>query len=275
MIQDLDKYCFYNQYDKKTFPQSTDYVLVFKDKEVLVKQAEDGALQLPKAYAFNQDSLIYLFKIDNTAFFLSPDCNTQVESFAFKSVQIFRNDNPRHLCFAIACAYHLYTWYQRTKFCGACSHKLELSATQRAMVCKHCGQIYFPTIAPAVIVAITDGDKVVVTRYKDRPYRGIALIAGFCEFGESVEQTAAREAMEEVGLKIKDLKYFGSQPWGTDSNLLIGFMAKVDGSTTIIRDEGELSEAMWIERDKIEKIDSDISLTKTMINYFKEHGNNL
>ena len=98
------------------------------------------------------------------------------------------------------------------------------------------------------------------------------MVAGFCEIGESFEQTAIREAQEEVGLKIKDLKYFGSQPWGIDSNILVGYMAKVDGSTQIKRDQNELSEALWVSREDIEAQDDPISLTKLMIASFKKNG---
>jgi NAD+ diphosphatase len=84
--------------------------------------------------------------------------------------------------------------------------------------------------------------------------------------------TARREAMEEAGLKIRDLRYFGSQPWGLDSNLLVGYMARVDGSPEIIRDENELAEAFWVSREDLPEPDTTISLTRTMMSCFKKNG---
>lgn len=159
--------------------------------------------------------------------------------------RVLRSDNPRTVCFAGFTAYQLFQWYRSNKFCGFCGCRTEHSKTERALVCPHCGNTIYPKIAPAVIVAVTDGDNIVVTQYKDRPYRGVALIAGFCEIGETPEQTCAREVAEEVCLKIKNLRYYGSQPWGIDSNLLLGYVAEVDGSRTIVRDENELAQALW------------------------------
>lgn len=277
MIQDLGNSVFNNQFANRREAKADDFVFAFNlHKEVLIKEVvtDNDPVVLPKAKLFEKTSLIYLFSIDDKAYFLSKEAKL-LPGFAYKSVQILRKDNPRVTSFALATAFHLFTWYQKTQYCGACASKLVPSTQERAMICPHCGQIYYPTIAPAIIVAITDGDKVVVTTYKDRVYRGVALIAGFCEIGESAEATAKREAFEEVGLKIKDLKYFGSQPWGLDSNLLVGYMATVDGDTTIKRDENELAQAQWMSRDELAPIESDISLTKTMLKYFKEHGNDL
>lgn len=91
--------------------------------------------------------------------------------------------------------------------------------------CPKCGNLIYPKIAPAVIVAVTRGDQILMTRYQGRDYKGYALIAGFTEIGETAEDTVRREVMEEVGLQVKDLRYYGSQPWGADANLLLGFLA--------------------------------------------------
>lgn len=273
MIQDIAPHVFNNQYSKKREPNQEDLVLAFTEQnELLIKgDGIEQGLELPRAENFDKSKLTFLFTIDDKAYFLYFEvASLNLDGYSYKSVHVARTDNPRVTSFAIATAFHLYTWYSKTRFCGTCGHKLVPYEKVRAMICPECKKIFYPNIAPAVIVAILNGDKVLVTRYKERVYRGIALIAGFCEIGESAEETAKREAMEEVGLKIKDLKYFGSQPWGFDSNLLVGYIATVDGSDKIIRDAGELSEAVWLSRDEIEDVPSDISLTKTMIQYLKD-----
>ena len=282
MLQDIFPHQFKNEFTLKRSAIDTDEVFVIKGNDVLSKgDGKVSQVELPKAKLFNKDRLIYLFKIDEKAYYLYNDFvldNFDLEAFAklgfaFNKKQIFRSNNPQVTCFAAFTACHLHTWYRDNQYCGRCGQKVEFDTKERALKCPNCGNFIYPKIAPAVIVGITDGDKIVVTQYKDRPYRGVALIAGFCEIGESYEQTAIREAQEEVGLKIKDLKYFGSQPWGMDSNMLVGFFAKVDGDTKITREEDELAVAVWKRKDELEVAESSISLTKTMIKYFKEHGN--
>ena len=143
------------------------------------------------------------------------------------------------------------------------------STVERALACPECGQTEYPKISPAVIVAITDGDRLLMSRYRDRPYRGYALIAGFVEIGESFEDTIRREVMEEVGLKVKNIRYFGSQPWAFTDTEMIGFFAELDGDGTIRLQEDELSEAGWYHRDEIPDDELRISVGSEMKMAFK------
>jgi len=108
-----------------------------------------------------------------------------------------------------------------------------------------------------------------MSRYAGREYRGSALLAGFCEIGETPEETCRREVMEEVGIRIRNIRYYASQPWGIESDLLLGFVAEADGDDTIRVDHNELAEAVWVERKDIEKRDDLRSLTATMIEAFR------
>lgn len=275
MIQDLNGSIFKNEFSIKREPKEHDFVFVFDNRSVLTKgDGLDSPITLPYAKDFDKKHLTYLFLIDDVAYYLfnGDERTVDIDGFSFNSIQIFRQANPKITCYAGFTAFHLYDWYSKNRFCGRCGSKLVHSENERALICPECSNVVYPKIAPAVIVGITDGEKIVVTRYNGRVYTGFSLVAGFCEIGESFEQTAVREAFEEVGLKIKDLKYFGSQPWGIDSNILVGYMAKVDGSTQIKRDQNELSEALWISRDEIDAQDDPISLTKLMIASFKKYG---
>jgi NAD+ diphosphatase len=128
----------------------------------------------------------------------------------------------------------------------------------------------FPRISPAVIVAVTNGERLLLSKYAGRAYTRYALLAGYAEIGETIEQTVHREVMEEVGLKVKNLRYYKSQPWGVDGNVLMGFFCDVDGNDTIHIDETELSMAGWYERDALPARDDGISLTREMIRIFEE-----
>ena len=142
---------------------------------------------------------------------------------------------------------------------------------QRMLQCPCCANMVFPKIAPAVIVGVTHGDKILMTKYAGREYKRYALIAGFTEIGESVEETVKREVMEEVGLHVKNLRYYKSQPWSFSDTLLMGFFAEVEGDDSITLDREELALAEWFERENIPVSESDISLTSEMIEYFRNH----
>lgn len=123
----------------------------------------------------------------------------------------------------------------------------------------------YPRINPVIIVGVTWGDKIIMTKYNGRSYKDYALIAGFTEFGETIEQTVEREVLEEVGLKVKNIRFYKSQPWGFSGSLLMGFFADVDGDKHISLEEEELSYGGWFKRDEIDLPPDDVSLTREMI----------
>ena len=118
-------------------------------------------------------------------------------------------------------------------------------------------------------VAVSDGERLLVSRYRDRPFRGWALIAGFVEIGETLEDTVRREVLEETGLRVKNLRYYKSQPWSFSDTLLAGFYCDLDGSDAIRIEEDELSEALWLPRGEIPPRGNDVSLTAEMMERFR------
>ena len=104
---------------------------------------------------------------------------------------------------------------------------------------------------PAVIVGVINGDKILLTKYRTG-FKYNALIAGFTEIGETVEETVQREVMEEAGIKVKNIRYYKSQPWGSANDILLGFYCDVDGDDTITMDAEELKYAEWVQREQIE-----------------------
>ena len=127
---------------------------------------------------------------------------------------------------------------------------MKAKQTERAMQCLDCGRVVYPQICPSVIVGITDDSRILMTKYASSHsnYKKYALVAGYAEIGESLENTVAREVMEEVGLKVKNIRYYKSQPWSFSDALLVGFFCEVDGNAEIKMDTEELSAAEWFER---------------------------
>ena len=114
-----------------------------------------------------------------------------------------------------------------------------------------------------------DGDRLLLTRYRGRPFKKYALIAGFNEIGETIEQTVHREVLEEAGVRVKNLRFYKSQPWVFTDTLLMGFVCELDGSDKITVQESELAEASGHLRSELPQDHSYISLTGEMIEQFR------
>lgn len=272
MIQDIAPKKLDNQY-KMILPKDTDQVVAFWEKDILIKETADGELMLPTIQQIRsqgyQGEFRYYFSVDETGYYAPLEKVSEFEGYQYKPSRSFRNLISKDVCFEIMTAWQLQLWYRSNVFCGACGHKTIHSDKERMLRCPNCGNMIFPKIAPAVIVAVTNGDYILLSKYADRDYKKYALLAGFTEIGETPEETVAREVMEEVGLKVKNIRYYKSQPWGIDSNLLLGFFCDLDGSDEIKMDEEELSVALWAHRDNMPAKDDGISLTREMMRVFE------
>lgn len=227
-------------------------------------------------------ALCWLFRVDETNIFLDlTEDDTILPGYTFLTTRLFRRGMPRSFSFAGATAWHLREWYLTNRFCGKCGGPLAPDRKERALRCPACGNVVYPRINPAVIIGVTNGDRIILSRYADghqssvynagaRTYKGPSLVAGYCEIGETVEDTVKREVREEVGLEVKNLRFYKSQPWGFDGALLFGFFCDVDGDDTIRVDRSELSEAVWVPRGEIEPPVGTASLTSEMISLFRE-----
>lgn len=274
MIQEILPHIFHPEFTPRP-PAQGDYLLCF-DKGRIVLEGEGEGARFPELGpdVAVPDDAAFLFSIDERAFFLTRNADFfDAARYARENPVVLRTFAPSWQAFAGITACHLDAWYRANTYCGACGDLLGHSPTQRALVCGHCGNMLFPQISPAVIVGVVDGDRILVTRYAGRQYAKYALVAGFVEIGETFEAAIHREVAEEVGLGVKNIRYFKSQPWGFSRTLMAGFFADLDGSDSIVIDPEELAEAFWIERDAIAGTegfdDSMISLTYDMIRAFQ------
>ena len=149
------------------------------------------------------------------------------------------------------------------------------SDKERMLFCESCGFSVYPTISPCVIVGVYDKDRILLTKYQGRDFKDYALIAGFVEIGESLEDAVHREVKEEVGLSVKNLKFYKSQPWPFSDTILAGFFAELDGDDVIMIQEDELALGEWVNREDIPTEDLKISLTAEMKEAFRTGTVNL
>ena len=296
MIQDIAPMKFHNEYQQREC-RDTDIVFLFVGNKLLVKK--DSKISFFHIREIKKETdgccdkrLQYLFSIDDVQYYLlkvwsKEEAEKEIEkqideqvdkqngnigNMEWVTIRSLRETVPKKDCFAAATAYHLYVWYRDNRYCGRCGKELQPDTKERMMRCACCGNMVYPKIAPAVIVGVIHDNKILMTKYSDREYKKYALIAGFTEIGETAEETVRREVMEEVGLKVKDIVYYKSQPWGFDANLLMGFYARVEGTDAITLDKNELSLAEWVPREQVIGMDDKISLTREMMENFYQNG---
>lgn len=253
MLHEIAPKQYHVEFAKKE-PGDDAICFVFKGPEILEKMVDDNLT--PPTYGELKEKVrkyIYLFAIDEVEYYLVDLKEEDVpRGYQWWTVRNAPEHRAQDLHFAEYTAYQLYVWYRDNQFCGRCGTHTDVDGSLRMLRCPHCGNMIFPRITPAIMVAVTHEDKILVTRYKGRTYKGYAMIAGFNEIGETAEETVRREVFEEVGLHVSEVKYYKSQPWGIDGNLMLGYFAKLDGSEDIDLDRQELAQAAWLRRDELD-----------------------
>lgn len=273
MIQDIFPHSFNNHFNAGAKPSANDFILIFDDNAVLLKISENeislpcrGELDFLAPY----NSGIFLFTLDNNACFLVFDkIHINNDKFILENISFFRTASQQEIAWVCIAALHLRNWYVQNRFCGNCGKELSHKIDERAMQCLDCGNIVYPKISPAVIVAIVCGDKILLARNSIFPGAWFSLIAGFVDVGETLEETVVREVKEETGLDVKNIRYYKSQPWPLSSSLMVGFVAEADDSQQLEIDTNELAEAMWFKKGNLPEHPRNISIAGEMIEKFE------
>lgn len=161
-------------------------------------------------------------------------------------------------------ANQLVDWANTHRFCGRCATPTERVTGERAMRCPSCGLLAYPRITPAVIVLVRRGLEALLARGARFPLPFYSTLAGFVEVGETLEQTVAREIREEVGVEVKNIRYFGSQPWPFPHSLMVGFNAEWAGGEIAIEPK-EIVDAKWFRADTLPTIPPRLSIARRLI----------
>ena len=203
MIQDIGDAVYHVEYTPEK-PEDQDIVFTFKPRRVFAKMDEEKKLFFPifgmVKDQIDRKKLRYLFKISDVNYYWYDD-ELELEGYNFEISARMNGQKSMRDAFAGMTAYHLYVWYNSHRYCGTCGAMMEHMDKERAMFCPNCGNRSYPVIAPAVIIGVVNGDEILITRYAGREYKGVALLAGFCEIGDKIVKMIPGELGLPLGVE--------------------------------------------------------------------------
>lgn len=238
-------------------PEQTDgpaFWFVFQQNKLLVKK-EDGSFAIPASddldlHRIKLTNRHYIGKIGEQACYTAtyPAAQLAPGKMEFRGLMELYGHIEEMMFRVAGCATQIVTWDETHKFCGKCGESTETKAGERAKLCPKCGYLSFPRLSPAVILSITKGDRLLLVKNLKTDF--YTVVAGFVESGETLEECLKREVREEVGIEIKNIAYFGSQPWPFPHSLMIAFTAEYDSGDLSV-EHNELLHADWYAIDDI------------------------
>ena len=213
----------------------------------------------------------YLGQLDNHHCYAAEviEGTTPPAGMAFEGLRQIYGRLDEDLFWIAARAVQIVDWDRTHQLCGRCGTPLRVKTTERAKECPKCDLLHFPRLAPAIIVLVERGNELLLARSRHFMPGMYSVLAGFVEPGESLEEAVVREVREEVGISIKDIKYFGSQPWPFPHSLMIGFTATYAGGN-ISLDDSEIEDAGWFTANNLPRIPGKISIARKLIDWFAD-----
>jgi len=194
-------------------------------------------------------------------------------TFALKGIRSLFEHLEESLIGVAGLANQLVLWDRNHRFCGKCGLETKDKANERAKVCPGCGLINYPRLSPAVIVAVVREDRLLLAHSQRFPGKFYSVLAGFVEPGETLEECIRREIEEEVGIEVKNIRYFGSQPWPFPDSLMIAFTAEYSKGE-ITADPAEIADAGWFSANNLPPVPPKISIARQLIDWFSGKWDN-
>ncbi|MBN2167044.1 MAG: NAD(+) diphosphatase [Marinilabiliaceae bacterium] len=270
MIQDIYPHQFNNQYISNPDIKECDLIFSFNGNKLLLKRNGKN-YEIPqrkelKSICTNE---VFLFTLNNTNCFLAqlhlhPDSN----QFIYHEIKSSLTIEQKDIDWTSQLALQLKNWYENSRFCGKCGKPTIHKKDERAVICPFCKITSYPKISPAIIVAIFSNDKILLANGSNFSKGFYSLVAGYIDIGESIEDTVIREVKEEIGIDIKNIRYYKSQPWPWSGSMMIGFTAEADDNQLIKIDKKEIAHAAWFTRENLPNHPTTRSIAGELIEKF-------
>lgn len=270
MLHDIYPHLFDNHFKMVDDIRPNDLIFHFADNKLLLKN-EDEHYSLPTVDELNMgdEAPFYLFSFNDSHCFWAHDIGNHLPAgFAYHDMGFLRTQVQKEIAWIGAVGSQLKEWYLQNRFCGKCGSTTRHKTDERALQCTQCQHIIFPRISPAIIVAITCNDKVLLAHNVNFPPNLYSLVAGYADVGESLEETIHREIKEEVGIEVTNIKYYKSQPWPFSGSMMIGFSAQADDMHPVRPDGIEITDAKWFKRGELPYRPNSGSIAAEMLEQF-------
>jgi len=263
--------------DSKSPPVARESALwfVIHDKRILIKEEQDNYL-IPQSSDIQKLGLAptekqFLGLLDGHPCYVAElrDGAQVSRAFSFVGLRALFSQFGEDVIRAAGMANQLVCWGQNHRYCGKCGERTENKKDERAKICSQCGLINYPRLSPAMIVAVLKDHQILLAHSKRFPGKFFSVLAGFVEPGETLEECVKREVSEEVGITVRNIRYFGSQPWPFPDSLMVAFTAEYAAGEISI-DHSEIAEAGWYSAKQFPPIPPKISIARELIDWFSE-----
>jgi NAD+ diphosphatase len=273
----------YKRYSPSVVPQSDNAALawyfIFNSTEMLVKMDAESP-GIPNSEEVKSQEAIFCFKQylgeleGHPCYCVETDERFQPpEGLAFRELRSLLGQIEEDIFLLAGRSFQIVNWNKMNKFCGKCGALTEAQRSELSKKCPSCGSVFYPRISPAVITAVVRGDEILLAHNKNFRPNWYSVLAGFVEPGETFEDCVVREVMEEVGIRVKNIRYFGSQPWPFPDSLMVGFVAEHE-SGEILVDGVEIEEAAWYRFDNLPHRPMTTTIAGQLIDFVIKHGQN-
>ena len=251
----------------------SDRVILLKERSVAISSNIDGEAVFPRweevSNCLPADTFFTMVGKRGNERFFAAEVDILPEYCEPLTIRQFLFEYPEDWQMALCRAKNILNWRRQHRFCGGCKSLLEPSKKDSGLLCPACGNIYYPQISPAVIVAVTRNEGRELLLAHNRTFSGnvYSLIAGFVEAGESVEGAIHRELWEECSIRVKNLNYISSQMWPFPNSLMLAFHAEYD-SGSAEADGEELSDLGWFTSADHPELPAPGSIARKVIDRF-------
>ena len=248
----------------KQIPKINDSIVsINENKKILFNKRENSFLH-NNANTNSIENFYEIFKLDDTSIFLTNTINSLDEDQVYLSKKELYPYLDEESLTIVSRAFQIFDWIYNQNYCSRTGNRLTSVKEDLSKICESSSKDYFPKMSPCILVIVTYKNELLLVRHNNEIRTLYTAIAGFVDLGESLEECVEREVYEEVGLRIKNINYVGSQSWPFPNQLMMAFQAEATSKEVLI-DEKEILEASWFKPTDIPKIPPEPSLSNSLI----------